>query len=69
MYYLCIVYLINPLFSDTVDINGLLKSLPQKVKVTLKEGTVWTFLFNAACPRDVFMKFVVVAAAVFVSIF
>ncbi len=43
----------------------MLKSLPIKVTVTLKEGAVWTFLFNAAYPKAIFMPFVAAAAAAF----
>ncbi len=47
----------------------MLKSLPKKVTVTLKEGAVWTFLFNAAYPKAFFMPFVVAVAAAFFTFF
>ncbi len=47
----------------------MLKSLPIKVTATLKEGAVWTFLFNAAYPKAIFMPFVAAVAAAFFTFF
>ncbi len=57
----------GPSILDTVSITGLLKSLPQKVIVTLTEGEVWTFIFNAAHSEGVLMPLVAAVVAAFVS--